>query len=199
MSNCNIQHSTFNNRHPNALTPATDYGLFEQLLPHDRASFSLIQIAQSDYWIRNESFAEWEIMTTSSVTSSTGGSQVQSSKKMSLKPEDFIKMMITQLQNQDPLAPAKNEELLAQMSQIGQLQSSTTLTDTLKGLTKQNQISSASALIGKTVQGLDDGDDAVEGVVSSIRVAGDKVTLELENGKALTLERVTAVSPTLAN
>ena len=30
-----------------------------------------------------------------------------------LKTEDFIKMMITQLQNQDPLEPAKNQELSA--------------------------------------------------------------------------------------
>jgi len=133
-------------------------------------------------------------MTTTSLTSSTQGSQVKTGK-MNLKPEDFIKMMITQLQNQDPLSPAKNEELLAQMSQIGQLQSSTELSSTLQGLTKQNQVSSASSLIGKNVQGLDDQDDAVDGVVSSIRVAGDKVTLELENGKSLSLDRVTAVSP----
>ena len=53
------------------------------------------------------------------------GTQVRS-KNFELKTEDFIKMMITQLQNQDPMEPAKNEELLAQMSQIGQLQSSTT-------------------------------------------------------------------------
>ena len=49
-------------------------------------------------------------------------------------------MMITQLQNQDPLEPAKNQELLAQMSQIGQLQSSTQLQDSLKGLVLQNSL-----------------------------------------------------------
>jgi len=78
-------------------------------------------------------------------------SQIKS-KKMELKTEDFIKMMITQLQNQDPMEPAKNQELLAQMSQIGQLQSATTLQESLKGMVLQNQIGSASSLIGKTVQ-----------------------------------------------
>jgi flagellar hook assembly protein FlgD len=37
----------------------------------------------------------------------------QAKSKMALKAEDFIKMMITQLQNQDPMEPAKNEALPA--------------------------------------------------------------------------------------
>jgi len=118
------------------------------------------------------------------------------SKGMNLKTEDFIKMMITQLQNQDPLEPAKNQELLAQMSQIGQLQSSTSLTDSLKGMVLQNQIGSASALIGKTVQGLDGQDDPVTGLVNSVKVGADGVSLELDNGKSLLLSRVTQIAPT---
>ena len=44
------------------------------------------------------------------------GNQIKSKTgRFELKSEDFIKMMITQLQNQDPMEPAKNEELLAQM------------------------------------------------------------------------------------
>ena len=117
------------------------------------------------------------------------------SKKMELKTEDFIKMMITQLQNQDPLEPAKNQELLAQMSQIGQLQSSTTLQESLQGMVLQNQIGSASGLIGKTVKGLDSTDAPVEGLVNSIKVSADGVGLELDNGKTLLLSRVTQIAP----
>ena len=66
--------------------------------------------------------------TTAAVNNAKQGNQIpstpgSSSSKMSLKTEDFIKMMITQLQNQDPMQPADNNQLLAQMSQIGQLQS----------------------------------------------------------------------------
>ena len=64
-------------------------------------------------------------MYTPPVQGPASSNQLPSSKKMVLKAEDFIKMMVTQLQNQDPMEPAKNDELLAQMSQIGQLQSST--------------------------------------------------------------------------
>ena len=121
-------------------------------------------------------------------------SQIKS-KKMGLGTEDFIKMMITQLQNQDPLEPAKNQELLAQMSQIGQLQSSTALQESLQGMVLQNQIGSASALIGKTVQGLDAADDPVTGLVNSVKVGSDGVSLELDNGKTLLLSRVTQIAP----
>ena len=124
-------------------------------------------------------------------------SQIKS-KKLGLKTEDFIKMMITQLQNQDPLEPAKNQELLAQMSQIGQLQSSTALQESLQGMVLQNQIGSASALIGKTVEGLDAQDDPVTGLVNSVKVGSDGVTLELDNGKSLLLSRVTGIAPTRA-
>src|SRR3954454_2116272 len=107
-------------------------------------------------------------------------------------------MMITQLQNQDPMEPAKNDQLLAQMSQIGQLQASTQLQDSLKGLVLQNQISSAATLIGKSVQGMDDNNNTVGGLVNSVRVQTDGVSLELDNGQSLALGRVTAITPGLA-
>jgi flagellar basal-body rod modification protein FlgD len=136
-------------------------------------------------------------MAITSIPKSNGsptGTQLKTNKSMALKPEDFIKMMITQLQNQDPTSPAKNEELLAQMSQIGQLQSSTTLTESLKGLVMQNQIGSAGNLIGKTVQGMDDYDRDVKGIVNSVRVQDDGVYLELDTGSTLALGRVTNIA-----
>jgi flagellar basal-body rod modification protein FlgD len=129
-----------------------------------------------------------------STGSSAGtGNTVGAKKNFELKTEDFIKMMITQLQNQDPMEPAKNQELLAQMSQIGQLQSATTLQESLKGMVTQNQIGSAAGLIGKSVDGLDGNDDPVSGVVTSVRVEKDGVSLELDSGKTLPLGRVTSI------
>jgi flagellar basal-body rod modification protein FlgD len=136
-------------------------------------------------------------MSTTAVQSSTSatGTTVKNSK-MALKTEDFIKMMVTQLQNQDPMEPAKNQELLAQMSQIGQLQSSESLQSTLAQFGFQSQLASAGNLIGKTVTGLDDQDKDVNGVVTGIRVEKDQVNLELDTGGTLKLARVTAIEGT---
>ena len=133
-------------------------------------------------------------MVTTPVQTTASPNQAKS-KNFALKTEDFIKMMITQLQNQDPMQPAKNEELLAQMSQIGQLQSSTMLQDSLKTLSLQNQIGSAGNLIGKMVQGLDANDKPVSGMVNSVRVEGNTVHLELDSGQSLALDRVTTIAP----
>jgi flagellar basal-body rod modification protein FlgD len=131
-------------------------------------------------------------MTTAPVN--TTAPNVHPTKRKELKTEDFIKMMITQLQHQDPMEPAKNQELLAQMSQIGQLQSNTSMQETLKGITLQNQIGSAGNMIGKVVQGLDESNEEVEGLVTSVRIEEQRVYLELDNGRTLPMDRVTEVA-----
>jgi flagellar basal-body rod modification protein FlgD len=138
------------------------------------------------------------ISTVRSAYSSTPPNTVKAAANggFDLKSEDFIKMMITQLQNQDPLEPAKNEELLAQMSQIGQLQSQTQLQESLKGLVLQNQIGAAGNLIGKTIEGLDDHNVKTKGLVNSVRVSNEQVYLELDNGKTLQLARVSTIAQT---
>jgi flagellar basal-body rod modification protein FlgD len=130
---------------------------------------------------------------TSALSSSLTPNQLPN-KSFALKSEDFIKMMITQLQNQDPLEPEKNDQLLAQMSQIGQLQASTDLQSSLKSLVLQNNVGTAGNLIGKTVHGLDDKGAPLSGIVNSVSVQDGAVGLELDNGKRLALDHVTGIS-----
>jgi flagellar basal-body rod modification protein FlgD len=137
-------------------------------------------------------------MITSPINSSGAQGTQSKNKNFDLKAQDFIKMMVTQLQNQDPTKPADNGQLLAQMSQIGQLQSSTTLTESIKGLVLQNQIGSAGNLIGKNVAGLDDQSNPVKGVVNSVKVQSDGVVLELDNGNKLALSQVTDIAAATA-
>jgi len=134
-------------------------------------------------------------MVTAPIFSSTpSGTQSKSNSNLNLQPMDFINLMVTQLQQQDPTKPADNSQLLAQMSQIGQLQSANTLTDSLKGMVLQNQIGSAGNLIGKNIQGLDDQNKAVGGMVNSVNVQDGNVYLELDNGNKLALSRVTSIA-----
>src|SRR3954447_20455526 len=135
-------------------------------------------------------------MTTASVPKTVPNATNQMPKKsnFALKTEDFIKMMITQLQNQDPMEPAKNEQLLAQMSQIGQLESSTQLQTSLKSMVLQNNIGAAGNLIGKMVNGLDEKGAPVKGLVNSVRVEDGNVALELDNGKSLAMANVTSIA-----
>jgi flagellar basal-body rod modification protein FlgD len=124
--------------------------------------------------------------------------QLQSSSPTGLQaltPSDFINLMVTELQNQDPTQPESSDQLLSQMSEIGQLQSSDTLQTTLTGLAQQNQIGAASSLIGKAVAGLDANSNSTSGIVSSVNVASSGVTLSLSNGGSMTLANVTSIAP----
>ena len=112
----------------------------------------------------------------------------------SLQPSDFVKLLITQLQNQDPTQPMTNSELLQQVSQIGQLQSQNSLQSTLTGLALQNQIGSASTLMGKYVTGNDASNNTAAGIVTSVSVANNTVTLNLDSGQTLPLSGVTGIT-----
>ena len=137
-------------------------------------------------------------MTTAPLTSTSAAKSPTAAagagKAFDLKPEDFIKLMITQLKNQNPTEPAKNEQLLAQMSQIGQLQSSTSLQTSLSKMVLQNNLGAAGNLIGKSVTGLNGDGEEVAGTVTSVRVEGDDVVLELDNGNPLNMSRVTQIN-----
>jgi flagellar basal-body rod modification protein FlgD len=109
--------------------------------------------------------------------------------------DDFFKLLIAQLTNQDPLEPTSNEELLRQISSIREIELSSTLTDSLKSLTGQQRFTSAASLIGRYVTGqAEDGALPVSGVVSAVRFGSDgKAMLELESGQQIALEQVGTV------
>ena len=138
-------------------------------------------------------------MTTTPMSNAATGTQLApktgTTGMNSLNSQDFINMMITQLEHQDPLQPTSSDQLLSQMSQIGQMQSSSQLQTTLSGLAQQNQIGAASALIGKTVQGTDSNQNSLSGIVTSVQVASTGVSLSLDNGHTRPLSGVTNISP----
>ena len=93
--------------------------------------------------------------------------------------DDFLKLMITELQNQDPLNPMDNQQLLQQLSQIREIESNLQLTDTLKSLLMGQNLASAGALIGRTIVGLDDDGKTVTGIVERVSLADGKVKLHV--------------------
>jgi flagellar basal-body rod modification protein FlgD len=113
---------------------------------------------------------------------------------MNLSPSDFVQMMVTQLQNQDPLNPTSDDQLLSQMSEIGQLQSSTQLQTSLQSMVLQNQIASAGNLIGKAVQGMDSSGNTQKGIVNSVSVKSGGIYLELDSNQELSMSNVTSIT-----
>lgn len=70
----------------------------------------------------------------------------------------FTQLLVTQLQNQDPMSPQSNEELAAQLAQFSSLEQMELVNENLVGLARLEQgnalvgqVTGASALVGKTV------------------------------------------------
>ncbi|OUW06323.1 MAG: hypothetical protein CBD16_00330 [Betaproteobacteria bacterium TMED156] len=69
--------------------------------------------------------------------------------------QEFLLLFTTQLENQNPLDPMKNEEFVAQLAQFSQLEATTTMAADLKGLTgalQKERMMTGASLIGKKVQ-----------------------------------------------
>ncbi|WP_317419101.1 MULTISPECIES: flagellar hook assembly protein FlgD [unclassified Morganella (in: enterobacteria)] len=82
--------------------------------------------------------------------------------------DTFLKMIVTQMQNQDPTNPMDNSDLTSQLAQIATLESMNNLNDTVSGISKQinsGQSLQAAQLVGKNV--LIPGSDLVLAPVSS--------------------------------
>jgi flagellar basal-body rod modification protein FlgD len=86
----------------------------------------------------------------------------------------FLNLMITELQNQDPLNPTDNAALLEQIGQLRSIGANDQLVSTLSSFSNTQELTTASSLIGKKVSGLDVKGDEVNGEVSSVSVKIDE-------------------------
>ncbi len=87
--------------------------------------------------------------------------------------DSFLKLLISELQNQDPLDPMDNSEMVQQIGQIREIGATDQLTQTLSNLSASQELVTASGLIGRQVNGLADDASVVDGVVDRITVETD--------------------------
>lgn len=116
------------------------------------------------------------------------GIKYQTEDAGNLGYEDFLKLMITQLTNQDFTNPTNDSEYMAQMTQFGTLQA-------MQEMTKYSQNNYAMSMIGKTVTAskYSNGNMIKEtGVVEQITRKNDEYSL-LINGKEFTLKQISSV------
>jgi len=111
------------------------------------------------------------IQTTASVAKAA---ELASSTKSTMGQKDFLTLFTTQLKNQDPLDPVKNEAFVAQLAQFSQLEATTNMSTSLSDFVTSmgnNQITSGANLLGKKVSVADApaqliGGQPVQGIVN---------------------------------
>jgi len=110
--------------------------------------------------------------------------------KPALDKDDFLKLLITQLQHQDPTAPVDDKEFIAQMASFSSLEQITNMSQGFQRLSGLLASSEAAQVLGKNVE-IADGDAKVTGVVDRV-IRGDNPMVGV-NGKLYDFAQVETV------
>ncbi len=112
----------------------------------------------------------------------------------------FTKMLVAQLQNQDPMAPQDNQQMVAQLAQFSSLEQMQQLNQNIMGLAVlqqtnavMSQLTQSSALIGQNVTYMDPATNTeLTGTVGKVKILDGVATLEI-GGQDVPLGNVTAI------
>lgn len=128
--------------------------------------------------------------------------QQRTTGESTLGKEAFLRLLVAQLQNQDPLNPMNDREFIAQMAQFTALEQMMNLNKTMENFIQQQTNSKMfyySNLIGKEVRvltGYNDNDQPIYKIekVVSVGQHNNQVAIKLENGDWVSEELVVEIS-----
>lgn len=125
------------------------------------------------------------------VNGGLGTTAVNSNNDPLLDKNAFLKLMMTQMQNQDPLNPQDPSQYLGQLAQLTSVEQMTNIAQASQTTAQEQNTGTALALLGHTVSYLDANGNPVSGVVSKV----DFTT----SGPSLTIGGVPGIAPTAVN
>jgi len=105
-----------------------------------------------------------------------------------LGQNDFLKLLVTQIQYQDPMNPKSNTDMAAQMAQFTSLQQTTQSASALAMM-------QANSLVGSTVSVQLDSKTTIKGEVAGVSMSNGNPQIVIGNN-VYNLSQVTAVMPT---
>ena len=117
-----------------------------------------------------------------------------------LGKDEFIKILMTQLQNQDPLNPMEDKDFIAQMATFSQLEQMMNMASSIDTLVQNQLISPViqySHMVGKEVSYEDISESNQKEVITSKVVSVSQkdgwAILELENGEEIYADSILKV------
>lgn len=101
-------------------------------------------------------------------------------QKASLDYSSFLKLLIAQLQNQDPMQPMDSSDYVAQLATFSQVEQSIQSNDRLSELLTSSLISQAGSIVGLQIESAD---GSIKGEVASARIEKGGVVAQLTDGR----------------
>lgn len=107
-----------------------------------------------------------------------------------LGKDDFLKILMVQLQNQDPTNPMQDREFISQMATFTQLEQLTNMNKSLESLMQFQ----GSQLIGKQVTYFNGDNEVVQAEVVAVSFKNGKTFYQLDNNEIITNEDIQVIS-----
>lgn len=104
---------------------------------------------------------------------------------------DFMKLLIAQLQNQDPLAPMSSQEFLGQLAQLQSVAKLNELHQTMEEYAQSAGLVGPVALLGRTVRWMSEG-EWEQGVVEAVRLEAEGAVAVVD-GQEIELSQIQEV------
>lgn len=80
----------------------------------------------------------------------------------------FLKLLVEQLKNQDPLEPLKNEDFIAQLAQFNSLEEMINLNESFDSMLQVQSMTQASGLVGQSIAFQDEEGEMYTGIAESV-------------------------------
>jgi flagellar basal-body rod modification protein FlgD len=131
----------------------------------------------------------------STETKATDGTASSVLAGKELGRDAFLQLLVMELQNQDPLEPVQNSEMVAQLAQFSSLEQMESLNgsfELLSGNVDQLNFISAQGLLGKYVEGVNEAGEVATGVVDSVYLDGSIVVLNVD-GEIMPMSNVLSI------
>ncbi|MGB3261789.1 MAG: flagellar hook capping FlgD N-terminal domain-containing protein [Paenisporosarcina sp.] len=126
------------------------------------------------------------ISSASSVNTQAMGAATTTEPQNALGKDAFLRILVTQMKNQNPLEPLKDTEFIGQMTQFSSLEQLTNLNKTMTQFVGQGQqsLTQHADLLGNTVYWEQEVNGQLEsgnGIVKALSIKNGELLVELEN------------------
>src|SRR3954452_2734268 len=115
------------------------------------------------------------------------------SAAQTLGKDDFLKLLVGQLQHQDPLAPSDDQQWIGQMAAFSQLEQVSNMAESTQKIVDTLNTNGTLSLIGHTVTYLDSSGASKTGKVDTVDMAAGKATLTVDGVAGIDSGSVTQV------
>jgi flagellar basal-body rod modification protein FlgD len=116
-------------------------------------------------------------VTPTTSTGSTAPTAAPSNPNAILGKDDFLKLLVAQLQNQDPMNPMDQKDSMAQMAQFSTLEQITNMNTTIQQQNYANDVSQSVGLLGKTVTWTNADGSIGSGVAQKVSMDGTAISI----------------------